>query len=72
MKRDASSVPDLMTAAEVCAVTGLAISTLHEYAVRREAGLPPQGPPHVRLGPRRRRWIRSDVINWLLASRIAG
>ena len=72
MKIDNSHIPDLMTAAEVCAITGLAISTLHDYAVRREAGLPPQGPPHVRLGPRRRRWMRSDVIDWLQASRIAG
>jgi len=72
MKMDDNPVPDLMTAAEVCTITGLAISTLHEYAVRREAGLPPQGPPHVRLGPRRRRWLRADVIDWLLSSRIAG
>lgn len=62
--------PHLLTAREAGALCGIAPSTLHEYAVRLEAGGPQQGPPHVALGPRRRRWVRADVIAWLEAHRV--
>ncbi|MBN7424564.1 DNA-binding protein [Mycobacteroides abscessus subsp. massiliense] len=48
------------------------VSTLHEYAQRRELGLPSYGPPHVQLGPRRRRWLRRDVLAWIEACRVSG
>jgi len=62
--------PELLTASQAGELCGIAASTLHEYAVRLEAGLPQQGPPHVALGPRRRRWVRADVLSWLEARRV--
>jgi predicted DNA-binding transcriptional regulator AlpA len=62
---------DLLTADQVAAITGIAASSLHLYAARREAGLSPvAGPPHVRLGPRKRRWLRTDVLAWIESCRI--
>jgi predicted DNA-binding transcriptional regulator AlpA len=63
---------ELLTAPEVSTLCGLPVSTLHEYATRRELGLSKQGPPHVRLGARRRRWLRSDVRQWILSNRVGG
>ena len=60
----------LLTAQQVSALTGVPVSTLHEWAVRREANLPTDGPPHLRLGERRRRWDRADVMRWLTDSKI--
>ncbi len=57
--------PELLTAVQVAQLTGIPVSTLHAYAQRREAGLPPSGPAHLRLGPRRRRWLREDVLAWI-------
>ena len=51
-------------------MTGVAVSTLHEWAVKREHGLPSDGPQHMRLGPRRRRWDRADVMTWLEQSKV--
>ena len=65
-----TDAPELLTAREAGELCGIAPSTLHEYAVRLEAGGPQQGPPHVALGPRRRRWVRADVIAWLEARRV--
>jgi predicted DNA-binding transcriptional regulator AlpA len=62
----------LLTARQVSELTTLAVSTLHDYAARREAGLPSQGPPHVRLSPRCRRWARGDVLAWIEACRVSG
>lgn len=61
---------DLLTASQVSHMTGVPVSTLHEYAVRVEAGLEAQGPVHVRLGPRRRRWLRRDVTVWIEGHRV--
>lgn len=57
-------LPELLSAREVSDITGLPVSTLHDYAVRREAGEPVNAPVHVNLGPRRRRWRLSDVEAW--------
>jgi predicted DNA-binding transcriptional regulator AlpA len=57
--------PELLTASEVSALTSIPVSSLHVYAQRRELGMPAEGPPHLRLGPRRRRWLRSSVVAWL-------
>lgn len=65
-----ADAPELLTAREAAELCGIAPSTLHEYAVRLETGGPQQGPPHVALGPRRRRWVRSDVISWLGTRRV--
>ncbi|MGC5255387.1 helix-turn-helix transcriptional regulator [Gordonia sp. DT218] len=69
--RDQVAAPVLLTAREVSDLTRISVSTLHDYAVRREHGLPADGPPHLRLGPRRRRWDREDVLTWIRASRVS-
>lgn len=61
---------DLLTAQQASRICSLPVSTLHDYAVRAEAGGPRQGPVHVRLGPRRRRWLRHDVETWIAANRV--
>jgi predicted DNA-binding transcriptional regulator AlpA len=68
--RDANN--DLLNASQVSVLAGIPVSTLHEYAVRVEAGLPALGPVHVRLGPRRRRWLRRDVTAWIQERRVVG
>lgn len=45
----------LLTAKEVSEVCGgIGVSTLHKWAAQREAGLPAEGPPHLRLSARHR------------------
>jgi predicted DNA-binding transcriptional regulator AlpA len=63
---------DLLNASQVSVLTGIPVSTLHEYAMRVEAGLPALGPVHVRLGPRRRRWLHRDVTAWIQERRVVG
>ena len=64
----------LLTAQEVSHIASIPVSTLHDLAVRREAypSLPNDGPVHVRLGPRRRRWLLSDVSDFLNSRRVTG
>lgn len=62
--------PELLSASQVSALTGVPVSTLHAYAQRREVGMSPDGPPHVKLGPRRRRWLRTDVLAWINSCRV--
>jgi predicted DNA-binding transcriptional regulator AlpA len=69
---DGDANNDLLSASQVFVLTGIPVSTLHEYAVRVEAGLPALGPVHVRLGPRRRRWLRRDVTAWIQERRVVG
>lgn len=66
----AEELPDLMTAVQVSVATGISVSTLHHYAARRGMGQMAWGPPHVQLGPRCRRWSRSDVVAWLDTCRV--
>lgn len=66
-----SAEQDLLTADETSQLTTIPPSSLHEYAVRAEAGLPAMGPPHINLGPRRRRWRRGDVLAWLESRRVS-
>ena len=63
---------ELLTATQVSRLTGIAVSSLHEAAVRAELGMPVSAPPHLRLGPRRRRWLAADVQQWILECRVAG
>ncbi len=70
VSRDEDDNPVLLTARDVSPLAGIAPSTLHQYALQAEAGLPQLGPPHLRLGPRRRRWLKRDVLAWLETSRV--
>lgn len=61
---------DMLTAQQVHDLTGVPISTLHDWASKRERGIEAPGPHHLRLSDRHRRWARRDVVAWLNAARI--
>jgi predicted DNA-binding transcriptional regulator AlpA len=60
---------EVLTAGEVSQMTGIPVSTLHDWAAKRERGAESPGPRHCRLSSRHRRWMRADVAEWLAASR---
>jgi predicted DNA-binding transcriptional regulator AlpA len=62
---------DMLTAQQVRDLTGVPISTLHDWASKRERGIEAPGPHHLRLSDRHRRWARRDVVAWLNAARIS-
>jgi predicted DNA-binding transcriptional regulator AlpA len=51
-------------------MTGVPVSTLHDWAAKRERGIDAPGPHHLRLSNRHRRWIRRDVDQWIESARI--
>ena len=61
---------EMLTATQVREITGVPVSTLHDWAAKRERGIDAPGPHHVRLSGRHRRWMRADVSAWLEASRV--
>jgi predicted DNA-binding transcriptional regulator AlpA len=63
------AMDDVLTVGEVSRMTGIPVSTLHDWAAKRERGLESPGPHHCKLSSRHRRWMRSDVVEWLAASR---
>jgi predicted DNA-binding transcriptional regulator AlpA len=60
----------MLTAEQVHDMTGVPVSTLHDWAAKRERGINAPGPHHIRLSNRHRRWIRRDVDQWIEAARI--
>jgi predicted DNA-binding transcriptional regulator AlpA len=63
------AMDEVLTAGEVSRMTGVPVSTLHDWAAKRERGAVSPGPRHCRLSSRHRRWMRTDVVEWLAASR---
>lgn len=61
---------EMLTAEEVHDLTGVPVSTLHDWAAKRERGIAAPGPHHIRLSNRHRRWTRRDVDQWIDAARI--
>lgn len=61
---------EMLTAEEVHDVTGVPVSTLHDWAAKRERGMQAPGPHHIRLSNRHRRWAREDVDQWIESARI--
>jgi len=61
---------EMLTADQVHELTGVPISTLHDWAAKRERGIHAPGPHHIRLSNRHRRWTRSDVEDWIDSARI--
>lgn len=62
---------NMLKAAQVSGLTRIPVSTLHDWAAKRERGdVDAPGPRHFRLSSRHRRWRRSDVDDWLEASRV--
>src|SRR5262245_49148302 len=59
-----------LTAEEVHDITGVPVSTLHDWAAKRERGMRAPGPHHIRLSNRHRRWARRDVDEWIELARI--
>ena len=60
----------MLTAEQVHDLTGVPVSTLHDWAAKRERGIQAPGPHHIRLSNRHRRWTRSDVEDWIESTRI--
>jgi predicted DNA-binding transcriptional regulator AlpA len=61
---------EMLTADQVHDLTGVPVSTLHDWAAKRERGIQAPGPHHIRLSNRHRRWTRSDVEDWIESTRI--
>lgn len=59
-----------LTAAEVSKMINIPVSTVQEWAAKRERGVDAPGPRHHRLSNRHRRWRRDDVQKWLDATRV--
>ncbi len=68
--RNTDSDRDMLTANEVRDLTGIPVSTLHDWAAKRERGIDAPGPRHLRLSDRHRRWTRGDVLEWLESTRV--
>ncbi len=62
--------PVMLTAHEVRVMTGVPVSTLHDWAAKRERGIAAPGPHHLRLSDRHRRWLLGDVKEWLESRRV--
>ena len=61
---------EMLTAEQVHDLTGVPVSTLHDWAAKRERGIHAPGPHHIRLSNRHRRWTRRDVEDWIESARI--
>lgn len=61
---------EMLTADQVRDLTGVPVSTLHDWAAKRERGIAAPGPHHIRLSDRHRRWARSDVDDWIRSARV--
>jgi predicted DNA-binding transcriptional regulator AlpA len=61
---------EMLTAEQVHDLTGVPISTLHDWAAKGERGIRAPGPHHIRLSNRHRRWTRTDVEDWIESARI--
>jgi predicted DNA-binding transcriptional regulator AlpA len=70
MTKSLSHGREMLTAEDVHDITGVPVSTLHDWAAKRERGMPAPGPHHIRLSNRHRRWARNDVDQWIESARI--
>ncbi len=70
MENNGRNPREMLTASQVRELTGVPVSTLHDWAAKREHGIQAPGPHHVRLSVRHRRWTRGDVDDWLDSARI--
>ena len=70
MTTSVSNGREMLTAEEVHDLTGVPVSTLHDWAAKRERGMQAPGPHHIRLSNRHRRWARKDVDEWIASARI--
>ena len=70
MTNNATNGREMLTAEEVHDLTGVPVSTLHDWAAKRERGIQAPGPHHIRLSNRHRRWTRSDVDEWIRSARV--
>jgi predicted DNA-binding transcriptional regulator AlpA len=70
MTNNGANGREMLTAEQVHDLTGVPVSTLHDWAAKRERGIEAPGPHHIRLSNRHRRWTRSDVDEWIASARI--
>jgi predicted DNA-binding transcriptional regulator AlpA len=69
MMGSADNGREMLTAQQVREITGVTVSTLHDWAAKRERGIDAPGPHHRRLSDRHRRWALDDVEAWLASTR---
>jgi predicted DNA-binding transcriptional regulator AlpA len=70
MMGSADNGREMLTAQQVREITGVPVSTLHDWAAKRERGIDSPGPHHRRLSGRHRRWALDDVEAWLASTRV--
>ncbi|MFC5336650.1 helix-turn-helix transcriptional regulator [Mycobacterium branderi] len=70
MRYDTTNGREMLTARQVCELTGVPVSTLHDWAAKRERGIDAPGPHHIRLSDRHRRWTKADVDEWIQSARV--
>lgn len=63
---------ELLTANDVSHLIGVSPSLLNEWALAADEGGVAQGPPHLRISSKRRRWRAGDVAAWLDSRRVGG
>lgn len=67
--RSERDMSELLSARQVNELTGVPVSTLHDWAARRDRGAAAPGPHHLQLSDRHRRWRRTDIDTWLEGAR---
>ena len=61
---------EMLTAQQVREITGVPVSTLHDWVAKRERGIDAPGPHRLRLSGRHRRWALKDVETWRASTRV--
>ncbi|WP_082965227.1 helix-turn-helix domain-containing protein [Mycobacterium sp. ACS1612] len=61
---------EIPTAQQVREITGVPLTTLHDWAAKRELLIDAPGPRHLRLSGRHRRWALIDVETGLASTRV--
>lgn len=64
-----SVIPELLSADDVAKLLGVSRATVYGWASARDAGQLVDAPAHYRIGERRVRWARADVMKWLAEQR---
>jgi predicted DNA-binding transcriptional regulator AlpA len=70
MQNNTINSREMLTASQVRELTGVPVSTLHDWAAKRERGIDAPGPHHIRLSGRHRRWAKVDVEQWIQSARV--
>src|SRR5258707_12830477 len=61
---------EMLTAQQVREITGVPVSTLHDWAAKRERGIDAPGPHHLRLSGRHRRRAVKELLALVGSARV--